>query len=248
MAENNTELININNIVVTYDGEPVIKDLSLKIFSGSFIGLIGPNGAGKTTLLLSVSGQFKPVNGSIGFSDQDIYEKNFEYKKNMGFVNERPFFYPFFTVEEYLYFIAGIRKIDRNEIDGRVDEIISLFRLSDIKDKSTSALSMGMQKKLAIASAYMGNPHILFLDEALNGIDVENAFMIKQLLKSYVEQGGTVILSTHVLEVVEKTCDRYLIMKDGKIIADIIADNYRDSGVSGNYRDLEDYVIRLLKS
>ncbi len=248
MYESDNNLLKINNLDVSYNGDNVINDLSLIVSSGSFIGLIGSNGAGKTTLLLSISGQFKPSSGIISFRNSDIYERNYEYKGEIGYVSENPFFYRFLTVEEHLYFISGIRKVERNNKRRTVDEIISLFRLGDIKDKSTSALSPGMQKKLANASAFIGDPLILFLDKALNGIDIENSFRIIQALTGYVDKGGTVILSTHIPEVIEKICNRFLVMKDGKIIADVDAHEHRYTGSRTGHKDLEDYVITPLNS
>lgn len=105
---------------------------------------------------------------------------------------------------------------------------------------------MGMRKKLAIAAALMGAPKIIFLDEAINGIDVKSAFQIKRVLKDFVADGRTIILSTHVLEVIEKICDRYLVLKNGKIIADLQADAFKEADIVGNGLDLEKYVIQLL--
>jgi ABC-2 type transport system ATP-binding protein len=107
---------------------------------------------------------------------------------------------------------------------------------------------MGMRKKLAIAAALLGTPKIIFLDEALNGIDIESAFQIKQVLKDFVVNGGTIILSSHALEVIEKICDRYLVLRNGEIIADLTADGFKKSGVVKDNVDLEGYIIQLLNA
>ena len=243
MTKNNSHLLQIINLEISYNETPVIKNLSFNIKKGSFIGLIGPNGAGKTTLLLSISGQFRPGNGEIQFQDKNIYVKNLEYKKAIGYVHEKPFFYPYLTVVDFLRFVAGIKNVSPDVVEEQIQALLITVNLHNERQKLTSALSQGMSKKLAIAAALLGPPQIIFLDEALNGIDFESSFKIKEALKKYVDKGGTIILSTHVLEVIEKICDRYLVLKNGEIIADILAGEFQNSE-----KDLEKYLIELLTS
>ncbi len=240
-VEQNT-LLTANRITLSYGDQSVFKEFSLKIESGTFIGLVGPNGAGKTTLMLGLSGQFKPLHGSVVFLDQDIYLHNLTYKEKTGYVHEHPFIYPYLTVTDYLYVVARLKKISTKTIDKEIDRILMDVCLDGEKDKPGSALSMGMQKKLALAAALLGLPRLLFLDEALNGIDIESAFRIKAVLQRYVRNGGTVLLSTHAIEVVEKLCDRYVILQSGKVVGDIDAGQYRQQ-----QGDLESYIIGLLE-
>ena len=212
----------IENISVGYGGSQVIKSFSAEITPGSFVGLLGPNGAGKTTLLYAISGQFKPDEGSITCGDKDIFKHNLWFKYKIGYVHEAPFFYPKLTVEDFLYFIAGVKRVPNERCESEINSLLEAVLLTKHRTKRTSELSMGMRKKLAIAAAFIGSPEILFLDEALNGIDFEGAFHIKEKLKEFVDQGGAVILSSHVLETVEKLCSRNLIIKDGELLADIL--------------------------
>lgn len=235
-------MLSIRDLKISYDKESIIENLSLAINSGTFIGLIGPNGAGKTTLLLSISGQFKPQKGNIVWKDKDIYEHNIAYKRNIGYVHENPFFYSYLNAEEYLHFVARVKKLKNVE---QISRCLNAVNLYEERNKLTSQLSQGMKKKLAIAAALLGEPQIIFLDEALNGIDVESAFMIKNVLKEYVKNGGTVILSTHVLEVIEKISDRYIIIKNGKIISDLMSKDLPLEHSNG-IMDLEKHVISLL--
>lgn len=236
-------LLSVKNCIAAYDKKWIIQDVSLDIEPGTSIGLIGPNGAGKTTLLLSISGQFQPKGGRVLFHGDDIYEKNYHYKKLIGYVHESPFFYDFLTAREFLFFVARLNGMDRNIVGGKCDDLLAAVRLAEEKDKLTVQLSQGMRKKLAIAAALIHSPEIVFLDEALNGIDVESAFYIKNLLIDYVKNGGTVVLSTHVLEVIEKMCDRYIIIKNGKIIADLHAQAFAMT----KQANLEQHVLALLR-
>ncbi|MBD3386143.1 ATP-binding cassette domain-containing protein [candidate division KSB1 bacterium] len=236
------EFLEVDRITLAYGKQAVLQDLTLSLPAGEFIGLVGPNGAGKTTLLLGLSGQFKPLRGNIRFQQKDIYKENLLYKEKIGYVHERPFIYSFLSVEEYLYVVATLKHITASRIDDEINRVLDHVCLADERNKPGSDLSMGMQKKLVIASAMIGNPELVFLDEALNGIDIESAYRIKSVLRDYVSNGGTVVLSTHTLEVVEKICSRYVIMKKGALVADIDAGLFRRQ----QNVDLENYIMNLL--
>ena len=239
-------IMEVHNISISYGIDPVITELSLELHSNSFIGLIGPNGAGKTTLLLSLSGQLRPQQGQIIFENFDIYQRNLDFKGKIGYVHENPFFYSYLTLEEFLYFVGRIKKVGKNKIDSQVESMLRLVSLYDKREERTSILSMGMRKKLAIGAALINDPQIIFLDEALNGIDIEAAFQIKQFLKEFVSKGGTVILSSHVLEVIEKICDRYIVLKGGKILADLASTDCKSTDPAKIDDDLEKHIIHLL--
>ena len=247
MTKDTQSLIEAQSIHLSYGDFTVISDLSFTIQSGTFIGLIGPNGAGKTSLLLALSGQFQPQEGRILYNESNIYEKNNDYKQVVGFVHETPFMYPFLSAEEFLHFIARVKMVPTEERDAQIQSALQSVFLYEEKHKLTSTLSMGMRKKLAIAAALLGSPKIIFMDEALNGIDIESAFHIKKMLKNLVNEGLTVILSSHVLEVIEKICDRYLVLKKGEIVADVNAADFTHTKKQSGVSDLEQYIIKILK-
>jgi ABC-2 type transport system ATP-binding protein len=127
----------IKNLVVAYEKKPVIRDVSLDFESGTFVGLIGPNGAGKTTFMLAISGQFQPQSGFITFAGQDIYEQNYLYKKQIGYVHETPFFYEHLTVEEFLVFVARLKGMPRADIAKKLESLLDAVRLTEEKEKLT---------------------------------------------------------------------------------------------------------------
>jgi ABC-2 type transport system ATP-binding protein len=237
--------LQVQRIELAYDDYVVLADFSLDLHRGSLIGLIGPNGAGKTTLMLALSGQFRPRKGTILFNGMDIYRHNREFKHRIGYVHEAPFFYAHLTAAEFLHFIAQVKRVPAGERTLRIDEILAQVCLTEDQDKLTGELSLGMKKKLAIAAALLGNPSLLVLDEALNGIDVESAYRIKEVLRKFVAGGGTVLLSTHVLEVIEKLCDRYLVLKAGRLLADVQAAEWKAARTDSD-EGLEEYIIHLL--
>jgi ABC-2 type transport system ATP-binding protein len=246
MNQADNPLIRIEDIAVSYGGSPVIDGLSTDIEEGTIVGLIGPNGAGKTTLLLSAAGQFKPVRGHVYFDGSDVYEHNRDCKGRFGYVHEDPFFYPYLSAEDFMRFVADVKGVPEDDVEDQIHSLLKLVDLWEDREKVTSALSMGMRKKLAIAAAMLGKPRVLFLDEALNGIDIESTYRIKRSLRDFAAAGGAVILSTHTLEVVEKLCDRYLLLKDGRVIADLKADEVSGQPGVGEGRSLEQYVIQML--
>jgi len=239
-------LIRIDDIAVSYGNSPVINGLSAAIEGGTLVGLIGPNGAGKTTLMLSAAGQFSPVRGHVYFEGSDVYEHNRDFKRKVGYVHEDPFFYPYLTSEDFLRFVAGVKSVPEDDVEGQIQSLLELVDLWAEREKVTAALSMGMRKKLGIAAAMVGKPRILFLDEALNGIDIEGSYRIKHALRDFVADGGAVILSTHTMEVVEKLSDRYLLLKKGRIIADLKAGDVEGQRGDAEAGSLERYVIQML--
>ncbi|MFQ6009478.1 MAG: ABC transporter ATP-binding protein [Candidatus Zixiibacteriota bacterium] len=241
-----SDALEVKELVVSYGGAPVIEGLSVTLFPGMFVGLLGPNGAGKTTMLLAISGQFRPASGSICYAGKNIYQENLWFKRRIGYVHETPFLYPDLTVEDFIRFVAGVKKIPTEKLDSEVAELLEKLLLHPERRKLTSNISLGMRKKVAIAAALLGRPEIVFLDEALNGVDFESTFHIKALLKEFVAEGGIVILSTHVLEVVERLCDRNLVLKDGQLIADLSADDL--AKLKSEEASLEGYLVGLLNS
>ena len=239
-------LLEINSIAASYGNTPIIKNLSCTLVPGTFVGLIGPNGAGKTTLLLAISGQLKPVTGQILFETEDIYQENLNFKRKIGYVHDLPFHYAELTVEDFMQFVAGVKCSDLQNPSKEIVTLLNKVRLFEQRHTLTSALSMGMHKKLAIAAAMLGSPKILFLDEALNSLDFESTFHIKAVLNEFVVKGGTVLLSTHTLEVVEKLCSRNLILKDGQLIGDLSDSELSQIKIKNKGMDLESYLIQML--
>ncbi|MFQ5636756.1 MAG: ATP-binding cassette domain-containing protein [bacterium] len=157
-------------------------------------------------------------------------------------------FLPVLKCGRFSTFRGQSQDVPKLEIAAQTSAVLESVCLDEERRKLTAELSMGMRKKLAIAGSLLGNPKIIFLDEALNGIDLESAFKIKHVLQDLVAGGRTIILSSHVLEVIEKICDRYLVLKNGEIIADLEANRFKETDLAGKDMDLEKYIIQLLET
>lgn len=239
-------ILRINEIDLSYNEKNVLEQVSFDIHPGVFVGLLGANGAGKSTLLLAMSGQFQPVRGRILFHDNDVYQQNLLYKQHIGFVHEQPFLYPGLSVLEFMEFVGAVKKVAKTRLDKQIPELLGGVNLTDQSYKPCAKLSQGMRKKLVIASAFLGQPQIVFLDEALNGIDLESIYKIKQMFRTFVNNGGTIILATHILEVLEKICDRFLILSNRILSADLSDTGIQQMKNQDPLFDLEQFIVKKL--
>lgn len=239
-----TSLITAEKISISYGDDVLFRDLSISLDESEFIGLVGPNGAGKTTLLSALSGQFRPESGTVCHRDGDIYTANTAFKAKTGYVHENPFFYDYLTVEDTLRFTGKIKGIGRKLLELQIADILELTEMQNERYSFVSQLSMGMKKKLAIGAAFLGNPEIVFLDEAFVNIDFTALHKIKKHLGSFTNNSGTVILSTHILETVEKLCSRIVFLSDGCIVKDISSAELRTQ-LTEEHPDLESLLVSL---
>lgn len=207
-----TTVLKINQISKSYKNKKVLDEVTLQIPKGSIFGIIGPNGSGKTTLLGIVldlikadSGQFKWIN------TKDTGEFD---KKRIGALIETPNFYPYLTAENNLKIVAGIKQSTGREID----EVLEQVNLADYKKNAFGTFSLGMKQRLAIASCLIGDPDILIFDEPTNGLDPSGIADIRDLIKKMQENGKTVIISSHLLDEIEKICTHVMILNKGKLL------------------------------
>jgi ABC-2 type transport system ATP-binding protein len=184
------------------------------------VGFLGPNGAGKTTTVRMLAGMLAPTDGTAMVAGIDVAENPLEVKRRIGYVPENGALYELLTPLEYLDFVGNLHHLDSSVIEERSNELIELFGMAEYINVRMSTLSKGTRQKVAIASALIHRPEVLFLDEPLNGLDANAARIVKELLRQYVRQGRTVFFCSHILEVVERICDRVIIIQKGRIVTD----------------------------
>ncbi len=211
-----------------------VDEVDLSIEPGTFVGLIGHNGAGKTTTLRMLMGLLRPTSGRVLIDGLDVMANPREARKRFGAVPEEAAVYPYLTAREYLTFIAEVRG------GGDVEQALALTGLGEDADRLLREYSQGMRRKTALAAALLGKPSVLVLDESLNGLDPPSAAMVKATLRQLVDQGTTVILSTHVIETVQAAADRVIMLAHGRVVADVSTDGMAEG-------DLEDMFLRLLE-
>ncbi|WP_288379257.1 ABC transporter ATP-binding protein [uncultured Massilia sp.] len=223
-------------------GRPAVDGLDLLVRRGELYALLGPNGAGKTTTLRMVSGLVAPDIGRIEVLGIDLAQAPVEAKRRLAYLPDDPMLYGKLKPFEYLEFVAGLWGVDARAAEERARALLDWLDLSQHAHELTEGFSRGMKQKLALAGALIHDPELLILDEPLTGLDAAAARQVKDLLLSHVAKGGTVILTTHILEVAERLAERIGIIRQGRLIADGTLAELRErtSGAS-----LEDVFLQL---
>jgi ABC-2 type transport system ATP-binding protein len=221
-----------------------VDGITLEVSRGELFGLLGPNGAGKTTTMRMIAGILQPTTGSVLVGGVDMLARPLEAKARIGFIPDRPFVYDKLTGGEFLRFAAALYGQDGAGVERRIDELLEIFDLIDWKHELTEAYSHGMRQKLIICGALVHRPELIIVDEPMIGLDPRSARLLKDLFRQFVDRGGTVLMSTHTLEVAEIMCDRIAIVYKGKIAARGTMAELRQQTESGDM-SLEDLFLKL---
>lgn len=237
-------MIRLEGVTKRYGKFTAVKPLDLHVKAGELFGFLGPNGAGKTTTIRMVVGVLRPSAGSITIAGKDMLRDPVGAKTHIGYIPDRPSLYEKLTGAEFLRFVSGLWGRDGAEAEARADELLRLFDLSAWKDTLIESYSHGMRQKLLISSALVHSPDVIIVDEPMVGLDPRGARLIKDLLRTFVAQGGTVFLSTHTLEVAETLCDRIAILNQGQIRAMGTMQELRTEAESGG-GGLEEIFLKL---
>jgi len=235
-------MIRLTNLTKLYGSFRAVDNISLHVPRGTLHGFLGPNGAGKTTTLRMIAGILRPTSGTISIGGHDLATDPMAAKARLGFIPDRPFVYDKLTGAEFLRFVAGLYGQDGQIVERRVDELLDIFELSSWKNELVESYSHGMRQKLIISSALIHRPELIVVDEPMVGLDPRGARLLKDLFREFCDRGGTVLMSTHTLEIAEALCDRIAIIQGGRIVAHGTMDELRTQHAAGG---LEDLFLRL---
>ena len=231
-------MIHVENLTKYYNEFCAVDRISVDIHKGEVLGLLGPNGAGKTTTLRMLTGYFMPTSGTIRVKDYLLDENLLEIKKLIGYLPESAPLYHNMLVFDYLDYVAGIRRLDKDQRAFRIRQLVDLCGLGEIMHRSINELSKGLNQRVGLAHAMMTDPEILILDEPTSGLDPNQIVEIREIIRKIGEE-KTVILSTHILSEVEATCDRVVILNNGKIVADDHVENLKQAAGQKHFIHLE---------
>lgn len=238
-------MIRFDGLEKKYGDFTAVHPLNFEVTKGEIFGFLGPNGAGKTTTIRMMMGILVPSGGRVWLDSLDGAVHSTEIKKRIGYLPDEPIFYDYLRGREILGFVGEIHGLKRKEANARAIELLCEFGLSDASEEFAVNYSMGMKKRLGLAMAMMHQPSILILDEPINGLDPRGAHEIQNKLKAFAEQGGTVFLSTHLLDLAEKICKRVAIIDRGKICAVDTVPNLREQFLPG--ASLEDIFLKVIE-
>jgi ABC-2 type transport system ATP-binding protein len=241
----NAAALRLRGLTKAYGAKRAVDGLDLEIRAGELYALLGPNGAGKTTTLRMVAGLLRSDAGDIGVYGVDARADPRAAKRLIAWLPDEPMLYDKLTPLEYLEFVAGLWDVEPAQARERAEALLKRLGLWDERGQRCEGFSRGMKQKAALAGALIHDPRLLILDEPLTGLDASAARQVKDLLQERTRSGGTVILTTHILEVAERVADRIGIIQHGRLLAEGTLAELRARAGSGQ-STLEDVFLQLV--
>jgi ABC-2 type transport system ATP-binding protein len=232
-------VLTVSGLTKRFDQKVAVDGISLDVKVGAFYGIVGPNGAGKTTTLSMITGLLRPDAGTVAVHGADVWSDPVVAKRNMGVLPDRLRLFDRLTGAQVLYYAGVLRGLDDETVRKRTKDLVNAFSLEDALGRLVTDYSAGMMKKIALAAAMIHSPRLLVLDEPFESVDPVSAGNVTEILKSYVANGGTVVLSSHSMDLVQRICDHVAVIVDGVILADGTMSDVRGG------RSLEDRFVEL---
>jgi ABC-2 type transport system ATP-binding protein len=237
-------MIKLSQLTKRYGTFTAVDQLDLEVLAGQLFGFLGPNGAGKTTTLRMIAGILKPTAGTVEIGGVLLERYPRMAKMRMGYIPDRPYVYDKLTGAEFMRFVAALYGQEGPVIEKRIDELLEIFDLGAWKDELTESYSHGMRQKLIISSALVHRPEVIVVDEPMVGLDPKSARTLKDLFREFCGRGGTVLMSTHTLEIAEGMCDIIGIIQGGRLVAHGTMDELRHQHTAGD-ASLEELFLKL---
>ena len=203
-----------------FSGVRVVCDVSLTLRPGEIVGYLGPNGSGKTTTARMLAGLLEQSSGLVEYAGVDIRNDVLAFHRHLGYVPEEPFLYPFLSGREYLELVGRLREVPERLLATKIAGFLELFSLTHAADQSIASYSKGMRQKIVISAALVHDPAVVIFDEPETGLDVATTLMLRHLVRTLAVRGKAIMYSSHILEVVERVCDRVIVLHKGAVVAD----------------------------
>ncbi|NLT27149.1 MAG: ABC transporter ATP-binding protein [Microbacteriaceae bacterium] len=220
--------LRVDGLTKRFGGHLAVDDVSYSVRQGSFSGIVGPNGAGKTTTLMMMSGLLPPTRGSVHVGDVDVWKQPRVAHRRIGVLPDRLRMFDQLTGAQYLAYVGTLRGLKRDQALDRTEALLDTFELRTSANRLVVDYSAGMRKKLALASTLIHAPEVLILDEPFETIDPVSAGVLIDVLLDYADRGGTVVLSSHSMDLVQRVCDHVAVIVKGEVIAEGTVDEVRD--------------------
>lgn len=230
-------MIKIKNLSKKFGHLTAVEDISFQVEPGEVLGFLGPNGAGKSTTMKMITGFLAPTSGDIEVNGFNVNDKPIEVKKRIGYLPEGAPSYGEMTPLQYLGFISEVRQLSGQKKIDRTKEVIQRLHLDKVLNQSIETLSKGFKRRVGLAQAILHDPEVLILDEPTDGLDPNQKFEVRELIKS-IAPNKVIIISTHILSEVDAICSRAIIIADGKILADDTPEGLRNKSTSEKMDDI----------
>ncbi len=238
-------VLHIDQLTKSYRRLVAVDDLSLTIEAGEFVGLIGPNGAGKSTTMGCIAGTVAADEGEVCIDGVEVTGEPVDARRRLGFVPQHLTLLDYLTGLEYLQFVADLRELDEDRKAGDIDELMAITELDDHRDTIIKEYSGGMIRKLALAAALVGSPRLLVLDESFVGLDPESTHRLRTRLEEHCDDGGAILLSSHILDMLEPLCDRFIFLNEGKLVRDLASAEFDEMKDGGEVKNLTDLYLEI---
>jgi ABC-2 type transport system ATP-binding protein len=212
-------MLEARHLTKRFHGVSAVGDVSFELHAGEIIGYLGPNGSGKSTTAKMLTGLFEPSAGAVLWGGQDIAHDLVAFHRRLGYVPEEPNLYTFQSAIEYLELVGRLRELPQALLTRKIGALLELFALSHAANQDIGSYSKGMKQKVMIVAALLHDPDVLVFDEPDSGLDVTATLVLRQLMIALARRGKAVLYSSHVLEFVEKACDRVIVIHRGKVVA-----------------------------
>lgn len=231
-------MLEARHLVKRFFGAAVVSDVNFEVRAGEVVGYLGPNGSGKSTTAKMLTGLIEPSSGNVFFEGRDISTDPVAFKRRLGYVPEEPNLYNFQSAIEYLELVGRLRELPPALLARKIVALLELFGLAHAANQDIGSYSKGMKQKVMIIAALLHDPDVLILDEPDSGLDVTATLVLRHLLMALARRGKAVIYSSHVLELVEKACDRVIVIHRGRVVADDTVGSLRRLMSSGSLEEV----------
>ena len=231
-------VVTVDGLTFSYASRQVLHGISFSLGRGEVVGLLGPNGAGKSTTIKVLTGILPPGGGSVRVAGFSMPGEAVEAKKRIGYVPEAAALFESLTAQEFLELMGRLQEVPEPALQARIDLFLKHFDLAEERRRRLDSYSKGMRQKVLLSAALLHNPEVVMLDEPLSGLDVNTGLMVRDLVAALAAEGKTILYSSHVLDVVERVCDRALIIHEGRLIADGSLESLKASTDRGSLEDV----------
>lgn len=239
----NDIVLNVTNLTKKFGQTTAVDQLTFNVFTGEIYGLLGPNGAGKSTTLKSILGLLEIDSGRISVLGYDPITSPTQVKELIGYLPEESSLYESMTVKELLDFIISIRNLNPTSTSKTLDRLLTILNARKYYTSMIASLSKGNKRKIEVITAFLHRPQLLILDEPLSGLDTRSAVILKEIFRLHIQQGGSILFSTHIMDLAQQLCTRIGIINNGTIIAEGTFEELQEK--SDSTKSLEQLFLEL---